>query len=69
MTDPVRPLPPPHVQRGAADVQHWLDQQNPTPKSAEEIARMTPAERLDYTRAASAARKMPDWRDPRDPRR
>jgi hypothetical protein len=61
-------LPPPHVQRGAADVQHWLDQQNPTRKSPAEIAQMSWAERLDYTRAASAARKMPDWCDPRDPR-
>jgi hypothetical protein len=58
-------MPPPHIQRSAADVQRWLDQQNVTPKTPEEIARMTPAERLDYTRAASAARPMPEWRDPR----
>ena len=56
--------PPPHVQRGAADVQHWLDQQNPTRKTPQEIARMTPAERLDYARLWDQS-KMPAWRDPR----
>ena len=41
--------------------------QSPTPRrlSADEIAKLTPAQRLDYTRAASNARKMPDWQDPR----
>jgi hypothetical protein len=55
--------PPVHVQRGAADVQAWLDAQ--TPKSPEEIAKMSLAERLDYTRMASAIRKQPDWKDSR----
>jgi hypothetical protein len=57
-------LPPLHVQRGAADVQAWLDQQNATPKSPEEIARMTPAQRLDYARLWDQS-KMPAWKDPR----
>jgi hypothetical protein len=34
-----------------------------SPPVADEIAK--PAARLDYTRAASNARKMPDWHDPR----
>jgi hypothetical protein len=38
-------FPPPYVQRGAGDVDWWLDQQNPTPKSPDEISRMTPAQR------------------------
>ena len=56
--------PPPYVQRGAADVQGWLNTQNPTRKSPQEIARMTPAQRLDYSRQFDQS-KMPDWRDPR----
>jgi hypothetical protein len=63
MSDPAR-TPPPHVQRGAADVQAWLDQQNATRKSPEEIARMTPAQRLDYSRLFDQA-TMPAWKDPR----
>ena len=57
-------LPPPYVQRGAADVQAWLDQQNATPKSAEEIVRMSLAQRLDYSRRFDQT-KMPAWKDPR----
>jgi hypothetical protein len=34
-------------------------------KTPEEIARMSPADRLDYTRSRSQQTKMPDWRDPR----
>jgi hypothetical protein len=57
-------LPPPEVQRAAGQVQAWLDAQNPTRKSPQEIARMTPAQRLDYARLWDQ-QKMPDWRDPR----
>jgi len=57
-------LPPPEIQRAAGQVQGWLDQQNPTLKSPEEIARMTPAQRLDYARLWDQSR-MPAWRDPR----
>ena len=56
--------PPPYVQRGAADVQDWLDAQNPTRKSPQEIARMTLAQRLDYCRRFDQ-KTMPEWRDPR----
>lgn len=33
-------------------------------KTAEQIAAMSPAERLDYTRGRSNEQKMPDWKDP-----
>jgi len=56
-------LPPP-VQRAAGQVQAWLDQQNATLKSPEEIARMTAAQRLDYSRLFDQS-TMPAWRDPR----
>jgi hypothetical protein len=57
-------LPPPFVQRGAGDVNWWLDQQNAKPKPREEIDRMTPAQRLDYCRRFDQS-TMPPWRDPR----
>jgi hypothetical protein len=57
-------LPPPEIQRAAGQVQSWLDQQNPTLRSPEEIARMTPAQRLDYARLWDQSR-MPPWKDPR----
>jgi hypothetical protein len=57
-------MPPPEVQRAAAQVQGWLDQQIATPKSPEEISRMTWAQRPDYSRLFDQLR-MPPWRDPR----
>jgi hypothetical protein len=57
-------LPPVEVQRAAGQVQAWLNQQNPTLKSPDEIARMSQAERLDYARLWDQSR-MPPWRDPR----
>jgi hypothetical protein len=60
-------IPPPEVQRAAGQVQDWLNQQNATPKSPEEIARMSAAQRLDYARLFDQT-KMPAWRDPRTPR-
>ena len=33
--------------------------------TSEQIQRLTPAERLDYTRSISSQVKMPEWRDPR----
>jgi hypothetical protein len=57
-------LPPFEVQRAAGQVQGWLDQQNPTLRSPEELARMTPAQRLDYARLWDQS-TMPAWRDPR----
>jgi hypothetical protein len=62
MNEKIRP--PAYVERGAADVQAWLDAQNPTRKSSAEIARMTPAQKLDYARTFDQ-RTMPAWRDPR----
>ena len=62
MSEKIRP--PAYVERGAADVQAWLDAQNPTRKSPEEIRRMTPAQRLDYARLWDQS-KMPAWKDPR----
>jgi hypothetical protein len=57
-------MPPPEVQRAAGQVQAWLDQQSATPKSQEEIARMSAAERLDYARRFDQSR-MPPWKNPR----
>jgi hypothetical protein len=57
-------LPPPEVQRAAGQVQAWLDQQSATPKSAEEISRMSFAERIDYCRRFPQS-SLPPWRDPR----
>ena len=57
-------FPPPEVQRAAGQVQAWLDQQNPTPLSPEQIAKLTPAQRLDYARLWDQT-KMPAWQDPR----
>jgi hypothetical protein len=56
--------PPSEVQRAAGQVQAWLEQQNAKPKSPEEIARMSFAERLDYARLWDQSR-MPEWKDPR----
>jgi hypothetical protein len=55
---------PPDVAAAAAKVQSWLDSQNAVPKSAEEIAKMSPRERLDYSRKFDQS-KMPEWKDPR----
>jgi hypothetical protein len=63
MAAPAR-MPPPEIQRAAGQVQTWLDQQTATLKSPEEIARMTPAQRLDYARLWDQSR-MPPWKDPR----
>jgi len=56
--------PPPDIQAAALKVQQWLDQQEGS-KSVDEIIKMTPAERLDYTRMRSQQTQMPDWKDPR----
>jgi hypothetical protein len=56
--------PPLSVELSAKRVQQWLDQQERTPKSAEEIAKMSWAERLDYARRFDQS-QMPAWRDPR----
>jgi hypothetical protein len=56
--------PPPHIAAAAAQVQAYLDEQNPTPKSAAEIAGMSPRDRINYCRQFDQT-KMPAW----DPRR
>jgi hypothetical protein len=63
MSNPAR-MPPVEVQRAAGQVQAWLDQQNATPAPPEVVAKMTPAQRLDYSRLFDQT-KMPPWRDPR----
>jgi len=40
------------------------DEQAPAPKSDAEVAKMTPAQKLDYAKAFDQS-KMPAWRDPR----
>jgi hypothetical protein len=58
-------LPPRHVEAAASVVDQWLKSVEPTaPKSAAEIAAMSPAERLDYSRQFDQT-KMPAWKDPR----
>jgi hypothetical protein len=54
--------PPPDVAEAAAKVQQWLDK--PVVKTVEEIARMSQAERLDYSRRFNQT-AMPEWKDPR----
>lgn len=63
MTNPAR-MPPPEIARAAGQVQAWLDEQNPTRLSREQIDKLTPAQRLDYSRLWDQS-KMPEWRDPR----
>jgi hypothetical protein len=41
------------------------DRREPGTKTPEQIAAMSPAEKLDYTRERSQKTKMPDWQDPR----
>jgi hypothetical protein len=56
--------PPENVRIAAAVVDNWLAQQQEGRLSAEQIAKLTPAQRLDYTRQFDQ-RKMPEWKDPR----
>jgi hypothetical protein len=57
--------PPDNVKAAAAVVDQWVREQETRRLSADEITKLSPAARLDYTRAASNARKMPEWQDPR----
>jgi hypothetical protein len=56
--------PPDDVKAAAAVVDVWVRQQENRQLSAEEIAKLSPAERLDYSRRFDQT-KMPAWRDPR----
>ena len=49
---------------GARDVKRYLARTDATPLPASEIAKMSPAERIDYCRRFDQT-TMPDWRDPR----
>jgi hypothetical protein len=63
MSDPAR-MPPSYVERGAADVRGWLDDVQGVRVTPEVLAKMTPAQRLDYCRRFDQS-TMPAWRDPR----
>jgi hypothetical protein len=63
MTDPSR-TPPPYVERGMADGRRWLDEVQGVRVTPEELAKMTPAQKLDYCRRFDQS-KMPPWRDSR----
>jgi hypothetical protein len=65
--------PPPHVAAAAEIVRQYLDGP-PTVRSADEVAKMTPAQKLDYSRQFKQAladgkrqdhATMPEWKDPR----
>jgi hypothetical protein len=56
--------PPESVRIAAAQVETWLRQQATATKSAEEVAKLSPAARLDYSRQFDQT-KMPAWKDPR----
>jgi hypothetical protein len=60
------PTPPPEVLAAAAVLERWTSASEKAigTKSAEEIAKMTPAERLDYCRRFDQS-KMPNSPDPR----
>jgi hypothetical protein len=56
--------PPLDVQEEADKVNRWLGEQANARLSEAEIARLTPAQRLDYVRQFDQ-RSMPAWQDPR----
>ena len=56
--------PPPAVAAAAAVVDQWVREQETRRLSADEIAKLTPAQRLDYCRRFRQD-AMPAWRDPR----
>jgi len=62
MSEKIRP--PAYVERGAADVRGWLDDVQGVRATPEQIAKMTPAQRLDYCRRFDQSTMRP-WRDPR----
>jgi hypothetical protein len=55
--------PPPDVAVAAGKVQAWLDQQTATPKTREEIDKMTPAQKLDYARRFDQSKMPPNPHD------
>jgi hypothetical protein len=64
MSNPVR-TPPRHVADAANVVDQWLKSVEPGRRlSPEQIAKLSPAERLDYARQWDQS-TMPAWKDPR----
>jgi hypothetical protein len=64
MSDPAR-MPLPHEQAAAEVVKGYLKRvEQPQRLSSEQIAKLSPAERLDYARLWDQS-TMPAWRDPR----
>ncbi|WP_315729135.1 hypothetical protein [Bradyrhizobium sp. SZCCHNS2015] len=57
-------IPPPHVAQAAAIVDGWLREVENRQLTAEEIRKLSPAEKLDYSRKFNQA-GMPAWQDPR----
>ena len=57
-------IPPPYVERGAADVRGWIDDVAGVRATPEQIAKMSPAQKLDYCRRFDQS-TMPAWQDPR----
>jgi hypothetical protein len=65
MADNAPRLPPRHVADAATVVNEWLKNVEPARRlSDEQIKRLTPAQRLDYSRQWDQS-TMPAWRDPR----
>jgi hypothetical protein len=63
MADNASRLPPRHVQDAADVVNQWLKTVEPGRRlSDEQIKRLTPAQRLDYSRQWDQS-TMPAWRD------
>jgi hypothetical protein len=56
-------VPPPEIQRAAAQVRAWLDAQEAAKAPRRDLQREF-AERLDRCRQVDQS-KMPPWRDPR----
>jgi hypothetical protein len=56
--------PPAHVEAAAAIVDAWLSAGEANVLTAEQIAKLSPADRLDYARRFDQS-KMPAWKDPR----
>jgi len=56
--------PPPHVSAAAKTVQDWLDADGRGVLPPEQLAKLSPADRLDYARRFDQS-KMPAWKDPR----
>jgi len=56
--------PPENVQSAARVVATYLESEQQRQLSTEEIARLTPAQKLDYARNFKQD-SMPAWRDPR----